>query len=166
MISITSLEFSVKNTSCFAKEIVEQDSSLAMGSLDNDSLFTIIPLDEAINFFTNTVHSEQDVIQGINKEEFRNLLLLATKEFYLIFNEVVYKQHDGVAMGSSLGPTLANAFLCFYEKKWLEKCPPEFEPVFYRRYVDDIFVLLKSTDHLVKFRNYFHTCYPNISFFI
>ena len=164
MISITSLGFTVKNTSCFAKEIVEQDSSLVMGSLDNDSLFTIIPLDEAINIFTNTVHSEQDVIQGINKEEFRNLLLLATKEFYLIFNEVVYKQHDGVAMGSPLGPTLANAFLCFYEKKWLEKCPPEFEPVFYRRYVDDIFVLFKSTDHLVKFRNYFHTCYPNISF--
>ena len=166
MISITSLEFSVKNTSCFAKEIVEQDSSLVMGSLDDDSLFTNIPLDETINICINTVYSEQDVIQGINKEEFRNLLLLATKEFYLIFNEVVYKQNDGVGMGSPLDPTLANAFLCFYEKKWLEKCPPEFEPVFYRRYVDDIFVLFKSTDHLVKFRNYFHTCYPNISFFI
>ena len=67
-------------------------------------------------------------------------------------------------MGSPLGPTLANAFLCFYEKTWLEKCPPEFKPVFYRRYVDDIFALLKSTDHLVKFRNYFSTFHPNMSF--
>ena len=67
-------------------------------------------------------------------------------------------------MGSPLGPTLANAFLCFYEKKWLEKCPPEFKPVFYRRYVDDIFVLFKSTDHLEKFRNYFNICRPNTSF--
>ena len=57
-------------------------------------------------------------------------------------------------MGSPLGPNLAN-FLCFYERKWLEKCPPEFKPVFDRSYVDDILVLLKLTDHLEKFRNYF-----------
>ena len=62
-------------------------------------------------------------------------------------------------MGSPLGPTLTNAFLGFYEK-----CLPEFKPVFYRRYVDHIFVLFKSTDHLVKFRNYFNTCHPNMSF--
>ena len=33
-----------------------------MGSLDVDSLFTNIPLDETINTCTNTVYSEQDVI--------------------------------------------------------------------------------------------------------
>ena len=49
MNSITSNEFTVKDTFCFAKEIVEQDSSLVMGSLDGDSLFTNIPLDETIN---------------------------------------------------------------------------------------------------------------------
>ena len=51
-----------------------------MRSLDVDSLFTNIPLDETINICINTVYSEQDVIRGINKEEFRNLLSLATKE--------------------------------------------------------------------------------------
>ena len=47
---------------------------------------------------------------------------------------------DGVAMGSPLGPTLANAFLCHHEKKWLNDCPNNFKPGFYKRYVDDIFV--------------------------
>ena len=46
MNSITSNEFTVKDIFCFAKEIVEQDSSLVMGSLDVDSLFTNNPLDE------------------------------------------------------------------------------------------------------------------------
>ena len=41
-----------------------------MSSLDVNSLFTNIPLDETINICTNTVCSELDVIQGINKEEF------------------------------------------------------------------------------------------------
>ena len=133
-----------------------------MGSLDVDSLFTYTPLDKTIDICTNSIYSEQDVIEGINKEEFQNLLSLATKESYFIFNKVLYKQKDGVAMGSPLGPILPNAFLCFYERKYLEECPSEFKPVFYRRYVDDIFVLFKSTDHLEKFCNYFNTCHPNM----
>ena len=70
MNSITSNEFTVKDAFCFAKEIDEQDTSIVMGSLDVDSLFTNIPLDEPTDIRYNTVCSEQDVIQGINKEEF------------------------------------------------------------------------------------------------
>ena len=51
-------------------------------------------------------------------------------------------------MGSPLGPTLANAFLSFQEQIWLNKCLDEFKPVYYRRYVDDIFVLFPSPVHL------------------
>ena len=67
-------------------------------------------------------------------------------------------------MGSPLGPTLANAFLCFHEQIWLNECPDEFKPVYYRRYVDDIFVLFRSPDHLEKFRNYLNSKQRNIRF--
>ena len=67
MNSINSNEFIVKDTFCFAKEIVEQNSSLVMGSLDVDSLFTNIPLDETIDICTYTIYSQQDVIEGIKK---------------------------------------------------------------------------------------------------
>ena len=68
-------------------------------------------------------------------------------------------------MGLPLGPTMANVFLSYYQVKWLEQCPKEFKPVLYRRYVDDIFVLFESAEHLSKFRDYFSTCHPNMSFF-
>ena len=64
-------------------------------------------------------------------------------------------------MGSPLGPTLANAFLCHYEKEWLENCPSYFKPVVYKRYVDDIFVLFSSKEHLQFFVDYMnkqHRC--------
>ena len=67
-------------------------------------------------------------------------------------------------MGSPLGPTMANVFLSFYEVKWLEQCPKEFKPAFYRRYGDDIFVLFESAEHLSKFRDYFNTRHPNMFF--
>ena len=67
-------------------------------------------------------------------------------------------------MGSPLVPTMANIFLLFYEMKWLEQCPNEFKPVFYRRYVHDIFVLFESAEHLSKFHPYLNTCHTNMSF--
>ena len=67
-------------------------------------------------------------------------------------------------MGSSLRPTMANVFLSFYKVKWLEQCPNEFKPVFYRRYVDDIFALFKSAEHFSKFGDYFNKCHQNMSF--
>ena len=55
-----------------------------------------------------------------------------------MFNDIYYKQVDDVAMGSPLGRTSFNLFLVCYEHKWLENCPLQFKPKFYRRYVDDI----------------------------
>ena len=65
-------------------------------------------------------------------------------------------------MGSPLGPTMANVFLWFYELKWHKQCPSQFKPVFYRRYVDDIFVLFEPAENLSKF--HLNTCHPNMSF--
>ena len=64
-----------------------------------------------------------------------------------MFNNKYYKQVDGVAMGSPLGPALANIFMCSFESKWLCDYPNDFKPVFYRRYINDIFVLFSSPDH-------------------
>ena len=83
---------------------------------------------------------------------------------FLNFDGKIYKQTDGVAMGSPLGPSLANAFLCFHEQIWLNDCPEDFKPVYYRRYVDDIFALFRSPDHLEKFTSYLNSKHKNIKF--
>ena len=58
-------------------------------------------------------------------------------ESLVLFDGEYYKQIDGVAMGSPLGPTFANIFLSYYEQIWLKNCPSEFKPVIYTRYVND-----------------------------
>ena len=65
--SVTFNEFTVKDSFAFAEEIVHQDSKLFMGSLDVDSIFTNIPLEETINICTNFLSNNEDVIEGINK---------------------------------------------------------------------------------------------------
>ena len=66
-------------------------------------------------------------LEGLSKIEFKELLSLARKESYFIFNRQLYKQVDGVAMGSPLGPTLANAFLVHFEKNCLQNYPSDFK---------------------------------------
>ena len=112
-----------------------------MDSLDVDSLFTNIPLEDTNEICTNELFKESETIEGLSKAEFKELLSLDTKDSYFIFNGRLYKQIDGVTMDSPLGPTLANAFLVYNKKNWLECCPLEYGPLHYRRYVDDIFVL-------------------------
>ena len=158
------IEYTVKSSFQSAEEICEQNPTLSMGSLGIDSLFTNIPLDETIDIFVNQFLENTDTVEGFTKSEVKQLLSLATKKSYFIFNGLLYKQIDGVAIGSNLGPSLANAFLSYHEKIWLNNCPQEFKPVFYRRYVDDIFILFKSNDHLKYFQDFVNFRYINMSF--
>ena len=66
-----------------------------------------------------------------------------------------YTQIDGVSMGSPLGLSLSNAFFCHHEAKWLNDCPDIFKAVFYKRYVDDIFVLFIRPEHVYLFIYFF-----------
>ena len=157
-------EFTVKDSFSFAKEITKYDSSLFMASLDVESLFTNIPFKETINNCVSDLHNKNLDNRKLNKSDLFKLLGTATSESSFIFDFVLYKQIVGVAMGSPLGPTLANAFLCHYEKEWLDNCPSHFKPIVYRRYVDDIFVLFSSKEHLQPFVDYMNKQHRCIKF--
>ena len=67
-------------------------------------------------------------------------------------------------MGSPLGPTLANIFLCYYERKLLTDCPDVYKPTYYRRYVDDTFLMFHSESQIPQFLSYLNQQHPNIKF--
>ena len=157
-------DFTIGNSFEFGKEVLKQDASLYMGSLDVEALFTSLPLIETINICVSELFKNKETINNLTKNEFKTFLEFATNEPWFIFNNNFYKQVDGVAMGSPLGPTLANVFMSHFEKKWLEVCPISFKPVFYRRYIDDIFVMFKSEDHIKLFADFMNTCHSSIKF--
>ena len=67
-------------------------------------------------------------------------------------------------MGSPLGPVFADIFMCFNEKIWLSECPAHFKPLYYRRYVDDTFLVFSDCSHIQLFLNYVNPKHPNIKF--
>ena len=65
---VTTNKYTVKDSSNFATEIVEQDSSNFMGSLDIDSLFTNILLEETIEISTNNLFRNNGIVHGLKKK--------------------------------------------------------------------------------------------------
>ena len=160
----TANEYTVKDSFSFASEIRNQQSSNFMASLDVDSLFTNIPLTETIDICSDLVFQGRLIVDGLRKQDFKQLLTLATTESFILFNGNYYQQIDGVAMGSPLGPTLANIFLGHHEVRWLSECPVTYKPVHYKRYVNDIFLLFTSVDSINMFTEYMNSRHPSMHF--
>ena len=135
-----------------------------MASLDVDSLFTNVPLDETIEICVNELFKSSKTVSSLNKQQVLEMLSLTTKENVILFDEKYYSQIDGVAMGSPLGPTFANIFLCHHETTWLKNCPKAFKPVYYKRYVDDVFVLFEKPEQVSRFVNYMNKRHKNIKY--
>ena len=61
-------------------------------------------------------------------------------------------------MGSSLLSSLVNTFLAYHKENWFDKCSSKYKPLYYPRYVDDMFILLNNC--------YLKSCHVNMSFLI
>ena len=97
------------------------------------------------------------------KRELRNFFRIATFETHFTFNGSIFDQIDGVAMGSPLASVLANLFMGFNEIKWLEQAT-NVKPIFYKRYVDDIFAVFESDSDADAFYSYLNTRHENVKF--
>ena len=126
--------------------------------------YTNIPLDETINITANLMYNDNDDFRGMTKKDFIQLMNLCAKDNYFIFNDNLYKQIDGCAMGSPISGTLANIFLCYHEERWINNCPLDFKPLIYKRYADDTFIVFKDANHAPKFLEYINNKHNNIKF--
>ena len=147
LMPLTQNDYTITDSFHLAEEICKQDPNLYMASPDVDSLFTNIPLREAIDICIASLYKDDEYTLKIPKDIFCNLL-------------------DDMAMGSPLGPTLDNIFKYSFENKWLKDCPHSVKPVFYKRYVDDIFVLLSFLDQAENERKLCCLSFLNINIFV
>ena len=72
----------------------------------------------------------------------RDLIFLCTKNVHFTFNNNIYKQTDRVAMGSPIGPVLADIIMVELENTMVPRLSNHFH--FWRRHVDDTFTFVKE----------------------
>lgn len=133
-------KYSVKDTFSFIEKVKHLNvRGLHMCSLDVSSLFTNVPLEETVDFLCNYVHKESIQLK-VPITDLKDMILLCTKNVQFAFNDNLYRQVDGVAMGSSLGPLLAEIFMAKLEEQ-ADKRGEIARHKLYARYVDDIILI-------------------------
>ena len=155
---IAKSNFTIGSTKDFIHKInqekIKEDSEMI--SFDVVSLFTSVPLDFTIELILKKVYDEGLIATKLKRDELKTLLELCTKEMHFLFNGKVYRQINGVAMGSPLGPVLANIFMVELEttlvptmREWIS---------LWFRYVDDTFTFVKKggIEFVLQKLNSFH----------
>ena len=154
---------SVKDTFDFLRKIKDVNiQNKVMSSLDVKSLFTNIPVDFTVNLILDSIFiNDVKKFQGLNRQQLKKLLKWSCSGTVFQFNEELFEQTDGVAMGSPIAPLMAD--ICM---NWvIGKCELFNEkPVILLRYVDDIFCVFDSKLILNQFYNKINAVHPNIRF--
>ena len=125
-----------------------------MVSFDVKSLFTNVPLETTIDIILRRIYTNHELTTSLTKKEMKELLLLCTKNVHFTFNQQIYIQVDGVAMGSPVVPLLADTFMIELERSLI----PNLQKLrFWRRYVDDTirFVEIGSIKYIRSVLNSF-----------
>lgn len=107
-------------------------------SCDFESLYTNINLNHALMIITEFI-GNNFVSSSLETMGFYHILKLIFDNNIFTFNNVYYVQIAGIAMGSKCGPSIANVYIFLLEKSFLFI----HKPLFYYRFIDDIFVILE-----------------------
>ena len=125
------------------------------------NLFTNIPLKETIKLAVNLIFENCPEIR-ITRKQLIKLFGFATSTTHFMFSRNYYDQIDGM-MGFPLGPVLANLYMKYHEKIWLEAFKT-CKVVLYQWYVDDITCLFAYKKYADEFFTVLNSCHPNIKF--
>ena len=134
-------------------------------SYDVSALFTNVPVDETIGILARKAFKDdwfnKEYNLNITEADLIELLEVSTKNQLFQFQGVLYEQVDGVAMGSPLGPLMANAFMCNIEEQLTNQNKM---PTFYKRYVDDTLSIMPDVQAASTFLSTLNEIHPSISF--
>ena len=157
----------VRNSADFTNQIhhISFQETDIMASFDVVSLFTKIPVDEALHVISQRLQQDDTLKDrtSIPIPDLCALVELCLKSTYFQFGESFYEQVEGAAMGSPLSPIVANVFMENFETRALDTSSKK--PKMWHRYVDDVFVIWPHGDQLLEeFHQHLNRQNPSIQF--
>ena len=108
-----------------------------------ESLFTDVLLQRAINIILDCAYNNKLIASQLKKRTLKKPTKDTCNKTVFTTNYKLYQQIDGVSMGSSLGPVLANIIMTEMEKTIIKKFIDDKILLFNGRYADNTLVVIK-----------------------
>ena len=141
------------------------DSNTKLITIDVVGLYTNIPHDEfetAIMHYLSTSKHNNEIPPA---EEIIKSMKFILKNNTFTFENQIYKQESGTAMGTPMAPTISNLFMGWLEERLLSNSPVPIDSKFWKRYIDDIFFLWTGTsEEFDTFFDYINNFHDTIKF--
>uniref|UniRef100_A0A7I5EEA8 Reverse transcriptase domain-containing protein n=1 Tax=Haemonchus contortus TaxID=6289 RepID=A0A7I5EEA8_HAECO len=130
-------------------------------SFDVVSFYTNVNNAGAVQAVLSLIEDNKDDItmMGFSRSEVKDLIEAALECNIFCFDNKFYKQKRGLAMGNRVAPVLAVIFLDHIEKSSLTS-----GILFYKRYIDDVFVIGTTEEDLVETLKRLNSHDANITF--
>lgn len=143
-------KYIIQSTDEFINVLRTQVNKGTLASLDVENLFTNIPVQQTIEIILETAYNHPNLKPPtIPKHVLEEMLIVCTTHTpFKHIDGSIYRQIDGLSMGSPLGPLFADYYMSKLENSILSQVPPQHTPLTYCRYVDDIFLIVPSCQTL------------------
>ena len=96
-------------------------------SFDVSSLFTNVPIQEAVKVICRRLQDDERLCEGtaMQPSSIAGLLELCLRSTYIYFSfgSQIYEQREGAAMGFSVSAVVANLYVEHFEQLALESAP-------------------------------------------
>ena len=136
-----------------------------MVSFDVTSLFTKVPLDEALQVISSLLREDDSLSERTNMppDVVCKQVEICLRSTYFQVGDQYYVQVEGATMGSPLSPIVANLYMEAFESRALETAI--LKPKLWLRYVDDIFAILRyGEEPLNTLHDHLNSQHPAIQF--
>lgn len=117
-------------------------SKAILCTIDVSSLYTNIPQDEGTQTCIDSILEANNTT--LPKHFLKLLFDIILKGNIFRFNDTIYSQKRGTAMGTKMAPSFANLFMHKIETSFIQSQP--IKPTLWKRYIDDILCIWTGTE--------------------
>ena len=120
-------------------------NTLRVASADVDALYPSMDINTGLQLVKNFIE-ELDWENNHKREFLIKAMQFVLTKGYISFQDQIYQQTNGAAMGSPMIPPYANIFMYQLEKNTVHKYTNLGTILLYKRFIDDVFIITKDSE--------------------
>ena len=127
---------------------VNLDEDCLMASLDIVGLYPSIPLKKALEVIREKLEADETLPDRTDwkVEDIMKLLEISMETYFKTLDGKIWVQIDGCPIGKSISGEIAEIYMNWFEETFVFNEQNDFQPIFWKRMRDDIFLVWKKGD--------------------